>query len=351
MNRRIPFVPGELDIVDTLPGFMGGPGFPIRNTPVSPRENVAALFHEKHPYWTPTPSDFTMHVPRLYDDMLGRGGPEGTTDAFGVGWEWVESAGGSIVRPGDPFISDANEWRDKIKIPNIDEWDWESAAKQVKLDTRISNQFTLINGFWFERLVSFMDFAPAAVALIDDDQKDAVKDLFEALTELGIRVVDKMCEYWPAIDGFNVHDDWAAQKAPFFSEDVAYEMFVPHMKRLTDHIHSKGRFATLHSCGHGEDRVRCFIDGGFDGWDPQIMNDTHKLYEDVGGEIVISVVPEPFDASATSEDAQRARAREFFDNFCKPGKPAMINFYGLPALTPAFSGELYSYSRERYFHL
>ena len=39
----------------------------------------------------------------------------------------------------------------------------------------------------FERLISFMDFENAAVALIDDSQKDAVKsfsslcDLYEAL--------------------------------------------------------------------------------------------------------------------------------------------------------------------------
>jgi hypothetical protein len=351
VNRRIPYVANELDVVDTLPGFMGGPGFPVRNTPVSSRENVAALFHEKRPYWTPTTSDYTMYIPDLYNNLLGRGGPEGTTDAFGIEWEWVESAGGSIVRPGAPFLADANEWRDKIIIPDIDKWDWAAEAKRLKLDTRISNQFTLVNGFWFERLISFMDFAPAAVALIDDDQKDAVNDLFEAMTDLAIRVVDKVCEHWPSIDGFNIHDDWAAQKAPFFSNDVAYELFVPYMRALTGHIHGKGRYATLHSCGHGEDRVQCFIDGGFDGWDPQLMNDTHKLYDEVGDKIVISVVPEPFDPAATSDESQRARARAYFDNFCKPNKPSMISFYGQPSLTPAFSAELYAYSRQRYFEM
>jgi hypothetical protein len=349
MNRRIPYVENELEIIDTRPGFMGGPGFPIRNTPVSPRENMAALFYEKHPYWTPTPADYTMHIPKLYNNLLGRGGPEGTTDAFGITWEWVEQAGGSTVRPGTPFLADANEWREKIKIPDIDTWDWKTEAENLRLNPRLSNQFTLINGFWFERLVSFMDFAPAAIALIDEEQKDAVNELFGALTELAIRVVDKICEYWPAVDGFNVHDDWAAQKAPFFSNEVAYELFVPHMKALTDHIHSKGRYATLHSCGHGEDRVQCFIDGGFDGWDPQIMNDTPKLYEEVGDKIVVSVVPELYDPAVTSEEAQRAYARAYFDNFCKPGKPAMISFYGQPALTQAFADELYAYSRKRYF--
>jgi hypothetical protein len=251
------------------------------------------------------------------------------------------------VRPGAPFLADANEWKDKIVIPDIDKWDWAGEVERVKLNPRVSTQVSLINGFWFERLISFMDFAQAAVALIDDDQVDAVKSLFEALTDLAIKVVDKICYYWPAIDGFNIHDDWAAQKAPFFSEDVAYDLFVPYMRALTDHVHKLGRYTTLHSCGHGESRVQCFIDAGFDGWDPQIMNDTHKLYDEFGDKIIIAVVPDAFDPATTPEDKQREYAREFARRFMNPKKPANISFYGMPALTPAFAEELYVASRKR----
>jgi hypothetical protein len=94
--------------------------------------------------------------------------------------------------------------------------------------------------------------------------------------------------------------------------------------------------------------VQCFIDGGFDSWDPQTMNDTHALYDNFGDKIIIAVVPDPYDPETTSEDEQRRRAREFFDRFCKPGKPSCIGFYGSPSLTPAFSNELYEYSRKKY---
>jgi hypothetical protein len=345
MNRRIPYEPNELRVIDTLPGFFG-PGQPLRDTPVSPRENIAALFFDKHPYWLPMPGDSSMILPSIYNDRLGRGGPAGITDVFGIEWEWVASAGGSIVRPGEPFLKDANEWKDKVKIPDIDAWDWASEVPKTKLDGRVSTAITLVNGFLFERLVSFMDFAPAAVALIDDDQKDAVKSLFEAMTDLAIKLVDKFCAYWPAVDGFNIHDDWAAQKAPFFSNEVAYELFVPYMKALNDHIHAKGRYVTLHSCGHGEDRVRCFIDAGFDGWDPQVMNNTHKLWEDVGDQICISVVPEQFDPASTTEDEQRRRGTEFAGRFSKPGRPAQLGYYGGAALTPAFTEAVYIQSRK-----
>jgi hypothetical protein len=216
MNRRIPFEQNELRIIDTLPGFFGGPGQPLRNTPVTPRENIAALFFDKHPYWLPLPGDSTMMIGSLYNERLGRGGPSGITDVFGIKWVWVQSAGGSIVHPGEPFMQNANEWKDKIKIPDIDTWDWAAEAEAVKLDCRVSTTISFVNGFWFERLISFMDFAPAAMALIDDEQKDAVKALFAELTDLACKLVDKFCQYWPALDGFNIHDDWAAQRAPFF---------------------------------------------------------------------------------------------------------------------------------------
>ncbi|SHH98029.1 Uroporphyrinogen decarboxylase (URO-D) [Sporobacter termitidis DSM 10068] len=348
MNRRIPYVPGELRVVDTLPGFFGGPGFPLRDTPVTPHENMAALFYDKHPYWLPLPGDSTFMIPALYNERLGRGGPAGVTDVFGIEWEWVESAGGSIVRPGEPLLKNANEWTDKIKIPDIDMWDWVEEAGKTTCDRRVSTQMSFINGFWFERLVSFMDFAPAAMALIDDDQKDAVKALFADMTDLACKLVDKFCEYWPGLDGFNIHDDWAAQRAPFFSAEVARELFVPYMKALTDHIHARGRYVTLHSCGRGETRVQCFIDGGFDGWDPQAMNDTHRLWDEVGDKICISVVPDAYDPAAISEDEQRRRGREFAQRFCRPGRPAQLGFYAGAMLTKAFTDEVYIASRKIY---
>ena len=82
-----------------------------------------------------------------------------------------------------------------------------------------------LNG-WFERLISFMDFDNAVVALIDEDQKDAVKELFDRLSDLYIKIIDKYLEYFPGIDGFCIHDDWGAQKDTFFSPDTAMEMIV-----------------------------------------------------------------------------------------------------------------------------
>jgi len=268
MFRSIPFVESELKIVGETVGHRGQV-HRVRNTPVTPRENYNSLYYEKKPFWIPIPGDNTDVPSEIYSNNLGRGGHCDSTDIFGLDWIYVPDAGGSIVRPGSPMFEDANDWKDYITMPNIDEWDWESEAANYTPDIRFSTQFSFINGFWFERLISFMDFMNAAVALIDDEQKDAIREIFQATTDMACKLVDKFCELYPCIDNINVHDDWGAQKAPFFSQETAYELFVPYMKQLTDHIHSKGRIATLHSCGHNEDRVQCYIDGGFDQWAPR----------------------------------------------------------------------------------
>ena len=104
MFRKIPFTKTELEVIATTPGFGNRPGFPIRNTPVTPRENMIALYYDKKPFWMPYFSETRMLGSAIYSTHLGRGLRADVTDVFGIEWEFVESAGGSIVRPGDPLL-------------------------------------------------------------------------------------------------------------------------------------------------------------------------------------------------------------------------------------------------------
>lgn len=348
MYRKIPYTPAERQVIGSHPGFLGMGTMPTYNTPVTPRANFAAMMDEKHPYWMADVRDAIAMHPDVYNQHLGRGSRCDMTDVFGVKWRYEPVAGGSIAVAGNPLLEDVNDWREKIKIPDIDAWDWAKAAEENPIDPTFPCYLSFVNGFWFERLISFMDFMPAAMALIDDEQTDAVKELFSAMTDLGIRLVDKLCEYWPQMDLIEIHDDWGAQKAPFFSMDTAYELFVPCMKRITDHIHSKGRHTMLHSCGHNEERVQCYIDGGFDLWQPQAMNDIAGIYEKYGDKIIISVFPEEKDLAQRTEEEQRAAARRFVDQYCKPGKPAVMSIETTMRGTPAFFDEVYEYSRKVY---
>ena len=348
LKRKPAYSPRELLVADSMPNFFGGPDTLFLNTPVSYRENVNAHYFSKEP-WFVSQSFVHSSSPRIpeYDAMLSRPFGQDMVDCFGVPWKWVPSAGGSITPGGNPLFEDANEWKDHIQMPDISKWDWESAAANGKIDTRLSGVFTFINGFWFERLVSFMDFENAAMALVDPDQTDAVKEIFSATTQLAIDLVDKICEYFPATDGFTVHDDWGAQRAPFFSDEVATEIFLPFMKELCDHVHAKGRYITIHSCGALTERAHTFVEAGLDGWQMMAINDLPWLYENFGDKLVLEAWPEQFDVKDDAAAVQAAR--NFVDNYCKPGKPSMLGYTSGEALgCPVFMEELYTYSRKKY---
>ena len=350
----------ELAVTSQEPAaFQGMPPRKIYgNRPISGRENYRRAY-EKKPLWIPTSSDTRLFCPSVVPDNIARGfvfsgetfdnvKNGGGKDMFGIDWVYVPSARGSMVKPGNPALTDANDWEKVIKFPDVRSWDW---AKSVELNKEYVSKdrwlvFWMLSGAWFERLVSFMDFDAAVMALIDEDQQEAVHALFTKTTQVMCDLVDVALEYFPEIDSFCVHDDWGSQAQPFFSQDTAMEMIVPHMKVLTDHIHSKGKIADMHSCGHTEKRIECYIAAGWDSWSPQPMNDSAKLFEEYGDKIMIGVAPELTPDSG--EEAQGAAGKLFAEKFAVPGKAVTLGMGNVMPTCDSFYTELYRTSRIKY---
>ena len=351
------FDPAELKIAYEKPGFGGGPGTPVYSYPVSPKEGMKAAMARK-PLWQITHSEQQMFLPSVNPDNIARAlcveaqrhtyTTDPVADMFGVEWEFVPKVGGSMVRPGQPLIEDMNDWRDFVKFPDIDQWDWEGSAKlnEKFLDTDAYICCWILNG-WYERLISFMEFEGAAMALIDEDQQDAVKEFFSELSDFYIKMIGRYLDTFPQIDGFCIHDDWGSQRETFFAPDVAAEMIVPYMRRVNDYIHSRGRFSDFHSCGMALKQIPNMIDAGWDAWSGQPMNDTQKIYELYGDKILIGVIPSKLDPKM-SDDELRESAREYAEKFCNPEKPSILNIYSNMGMPRAFRDELYKQSRIRY---
>lgn len=350
---KIPFSEKELKVVEIQKTHRGDA--PIYDFPIAANEAWRSML-KGEPLWMPTGTEQVSIAPDVVPDNRARGfitdvrysdEEKGGLDMFGLRWEYIPEATGSMIEHGKNLFDDANDWEANITWPDIDAWDWDKSA-ELNRDTLNNEKLKLVtlhNGAWFERLISFMGFENALVALIDEDQREAVKQVFERTTDLFIRLVDKCCTYYN-IDGFTIHDDWGTQRAPFFSLEVGREMIVPYMRKLNDHIHAKGKIADLHSCGKSELQVPNFIEAGWDSWGPMTINDTHMLYDLYGDKIAIGVVPEPYDVENSTEEEQRTQARKYVDRFSKPGTSCIFSRYGFPLLTPAYREELYRYSRE-----
>lgn len=350
---KIPFDPSELVPRKTIIG-MGGVECPLYSTPVTPKENYRRLIAGQDPQWVTLSADANMFIPRVVPDNVARAllvdaepltpGEGGGKDMFGIEWVYVPVAAGSMVKPGDPLMDDANDWKSLINFPDVDSWEWEH-AKQVNaplLDPDRPTSCWLMTGM-FERLISFMDFAGAALAMIDEDQQDAIHELFSALCDTYEKIIDKYIECFD-MGIFYFHDDWGSQRAPFFSLNTAREMLVPHFRRLSDYCHSRGVIFELHCCGNNELLVPAMIEGGVDIWDGQDINDKAMLYEKYGTQIILGVQPEPLQEGASDEELQAA-AKKYVDTYCSDPARGYVTL-GMLRGPQKYSEYIYAYSRQ-----
>lgn len=363
-EEKIPFSEDELNVVGEVPETMFMAGLDVYDYPIPEHDAQCAALRGK-PKWQMLGHESQIFTPRIMPDNVARAfvfenkpfDPEtqgGGRDMFGVKWVYVPTAQGSMEDPDEShMLEDIFDWRDVIKFPDVDSWDWEGSAAEnngTYLTDKKFNQVWIQTG-WFERLISFMGFENAAICMVMEDEMEEAKELYDALSDLYIDIIDHYVKYFDHIDGFYIHDDWGSSQNAFFSPDACEELIVPAMRRVTDHIHELGLTAELHSCGNNIKQVPNMIKAGWDAWIPQCdVNDTEKIYAEYGDQIVLGMEPEMFDPETTTEEEQRAYARAYAAKYCNPEKPTLFNYmYGFgKLLTPAFREELYIESRKRY---
>ncbi|MCD8154975.1 MAG: methyltransferase [Clostridiales bacterium] len=367
--NRIPFNENEMTVIGKYPARGENPSMLKLDTPVTPRENMLALYRREKPLWIPEFFEMKAFAPNVLPENKVRGMvmetlkmPKeefGGPDMFGVDWIFMPEAGGSMVRPGTPKVPDLSRWEEYVTLPDPDSWDWvgsrESNQELIEKNYgREAMRLTIYTGF-FERLISWMDFEDAAVAMIDEDQKEDVHRVFSYLADLYIRIIGHVKENFP-VDILQLHDDWGSQMAPFFSLDVVREMIVPHLKKVVDFCHEKGMFFDLHSCGMNKKLVPAMIEAGVDSWQPQIINDTWDICRTYGDQIIINVIPKNTPKGLVSEEYDRM-AKEWVDDnfelFCNHPfilLPTPMDPFGKTYVDPQFIAGAYRYSREKLDH-
>ena len=342
--------------------FLFGCEFTETDTPITPRENLLRAL-KGEPVWLPSTFDIGYLFPRCVPDNPAKGNvsdyklpPEelGGFDMFGIEWEYVPQVGGSTVRPGKPLLADANEWYEKVKFPTeeyINSWPWDDARENNFKVLRKDDAWEIVicTGF-YERLISFMDFEEAAVAMIDEDQQEAVKELFDKLADLYIELIKKFQSVFgkEQIAAVCLHDDWGHQRGIFFSADTIREMVVPYMKKVVDFIHAEGMIAECHSCGKVDPLLPVYIEAGFEMLECQYILDFDKDVPEYGDKLLMHVSPEVPAPDAPEEKHIKA-AHEFVDKMIAYGKPFLMdNYYSKNPLSKTFIDEVYRYSRIRF---
>lgn len=352
--EKVPFSPAELVPVGHYPtGRPGEPALPVMDSPISARDNLLGLLSGGEALWMPHQGERLLFNPSLLPDCVARGfvmesrpfdmRSFGGRDMFGVTWEFDPAARGSMVRQGDPLVKDLSRWEEQVEFPDPDGWDWAASAEENRelLSSGLTVVCTVFTGL-VERLISLVDMGNAMVALIDEDEQEAVHRLFDRLCGL-YDTLFRNLKRWYGCDGIWFHDDWGSQRGPLFSPDTGREMVLPYLKRIVASAHRYGMFFELHSCGKNEQMVPLMIEAGVDMWAGQEINDKEMLAQAYPKGILFGVEPRPLPPDA-DESAVRAEICRLLDAF-----PARNVFIGMHRnVHPLEYQILYEESRRRY---
>ena len=124
---------------------------------MTPRENALLAYrHQPHPS---VPNFFTDFD--IWDSFGERYfGPGEGKDWFGVSWTYLPEMHSQTETPGQELLEDLEHWREGVRFPNLEEYDWASIAAQATAGWDRENRVSfcmLLNGP-FERMMSLMGF-------------------------------------------------------------------------------------------------------------------------------------------------------------------------------------------------
>ncbi|MGI6217409.1 MAG: uroporphyrinogen decarboxylase family protein [Coriobacteriales bacterium] len=277
-----------------LDDWYGYPYAPVQriNTPISPKENYLNYLNGKDYEWVPdVHADKVEITPHCIPDIVACGF-SGGKDSFGVNWV----LGPNPELPAFPEegvikLDDISNWR-SLEFPDVDSWGWEEESKRYRefyKDDDRSFRGVIMIGF-FERMISLMGFENAAMALLEDPEETV--EFLNAVADVNIKMADHYIDDF-GCDSILFHDDWSSQNGQFFSTDTAMNVLVPPVKKLVDHIKSRGAVPMFHSCGNGLKLVPAYKATGVRVWQAQYnVYDLKELIEACGDDIIVEIYPD-----------------------------------------------------------
>lgn len=259
---------------------------------LTPRENALIAYRHGTPAYIPsmyTDMNIFMANPRMerYSNL------ESGFDDFGCHWTYEPNISAQIPTPNRYLFTDVSEWREKLKIPDVESYDWEKQA-DIDMHTDFMGPLTgrglipledgktnadgdklqvciVIQGM-FERLHACMGFENALMAIITDP--DECYDFFGAIADFKIQYFKKIAQYYP-VDVINAHDDYGSAGGLFMSPELWRKLLKPHLKRIVAATHELGLIYQHHSCGYVEPLFADFVEIGIDAIDTLQGCNTH----------------------------------------------------------------------------
>ncbi len=247
------------------------------------KENYLRALLIQNPEWVPREFDDDV-IKRIWNCIEERPERAGK-DVWGVEWDYDPNAeGGAYPATRNYVITDIEDWREQIVIPDLEKADW--AGAKAKVDS-IDREKYIVEGYTemgiFERSYLLMGMENALMAYYTNPEE--MYDLAGAIADYKIEFLHRFIETIRP-DSMMYGDDWGTQSNLFISPEKWRAIIKPHTQRIYDCIRSHGVIVKQHSCGKIESIFGDLAEMGLQGYNPcQPCNDLAKLKKMYGDKI------------------------------------------------------------------
>jgi len=303
---------------------------------LTPKENYLRMLRGEIPEFLPAYS--VPHMMGVREELLTpQSAPDGPI-ITGLGVKYVgnkENNYGAMPEPGNIIIDDITKWRDKLKIRDVSDRDWETYYREnSKHIDREKFCVCVDGGDYFLTLVSLMGFEGALMALYEEPEY--VLELFTEISKFYTLVLKKQM-YYLKPDIYILMDDDSAYTRPFISLDIYRRLIKPFHKLHCDIALENGCYINRHDCGKSEQFIDDWLEIGVRAWNPaQVTNDLVGIKKKYGDRLALEGCWDNQGWSAKLEsgeinekDLQDALV-EYVDTFAPGGNFVFTAHVGMP---------------------
>ncbi|MDR0585173.1 MAG: hypothetical protein LBG57_12640 [Treponema sp.] len=251
---------------------------------LSKKENYLRAIKRQSPEWVPSVNEARIRLESVVRDFPVEF-PNGETGKDDWGVTWFKGADGPHPAERDFVITDIEKWRDQIRFPDLDKYDWNVSAMEAKSVDR--NEF-LIQGVsdygCFDRPCKLLGVEECLMAFITnpDDMYELCGAIADFKIEFHHRLYDTI-----HMDVLYYCEDWATQTSLFISPDLWRKIIKPHTKRIYDDLKKMNVLINQHICGNVSSIIGDICEMGADIWNPcqPASNDLKALKKQYGNRI------------------------------------------------------------------
>ncbi len=258
------------------------------------KENLMKMLKGDMPEWLPIDSLMYKHEgmtpcithvrSKAYARSDGKPG-----DLFGVPFSATDSTGGFALPTPNAFIlKDIHDWPEVIKVPNLDDYDFEAMARKDMEGIDRSKTMVELGSHtgYFQYLMAFMGFTEGLMAMFTDP--DEVKAMLAYISDF-TEEVNRKCFHYYEPDQVSIVDDTATWKNPFFSVQMYRDLIKPFHAQQAKIGTELGLKVDMHNCGRCEDFIDDWMEMGVVSWNPaQTSNDLLGIKKKYGNRLILT---------------------------------------------------------------